>query len=120
MRHTRHRAITLSLIGIQLAGCVAWTPAPGSPREVLEAERPDVVRVTDADGVRTKIWYPEMRGDTLTGADAGVRVPLGDVRAMEVGDFRGQRTVATVTLVTLGVIAVISAIVHLSWDTSKT
>jgi hypothetical protein len=42
-----HRPIAVILIGIQLVGCVAWTPAPGSPREVIEAERPDVVLVED-------------------------------------------------------------------------
>ena len=96
-------------------GCVSWTPAPGSPRDVIEAERPRGVRVTDAEGARTTVWEPELDGDTLRGSDPRIRIALEDAMALEVADTSAARGVGVVGLVALGAFALTMIVVNRSW-----
>lgn len=99
-------AAALMMAVLHLAGCTSWQPAPVAPRQALQVEGGGVVRVTGPDGAPTVIRRAWLQGDTISGealmgtprAWREVRVPISDVREVEVRRFSGGRTVALTLL----------------------
>lgn len=78
------------LVGLAQAGCVTplhhWQDQGLSPDQVVERERPDVVRVTRMDGSRLVVREPWASADTLFGAaaDSAVALPLSEIARLAV------------------------------------
>ena len=63
----RSRPIGVLLLILHLGACTSWRPATVSPRQVMEDDEPEVVRITLTDGERVTLLSPEVRGDTISG-----------------------------------------------------
>jgi hypothetical protein len=48
-----------------LTGCTTWQPAAVSPRQVIEHERPESVRVTGMDSGPVQIQEPRIENDSI-------------------------------------------------------
>ena len=81
-------------------GCKSWEPVAASPREVISAQRPDAVRVTDQDGDEITIQRPIVRNDSIVTSERDVLgnplgtpgVPYADVNTIEVEQFSPVKT----------------------------
>lgn len=110
----------------QVTGCTLRRSTPMQPTpEAFSSQHPDAVRVTRADGSRIPLYRPELVGDTLRGLNRPpatfwtpglwrlflptperVRVPLGDIRAIE-----DRSTNVPLTIVVNGAIALAGGLV---------
>jgi len=114
----RCREAALLLLSLHFYGCTTWRPTTVSPRQVIEEEQPQRVRVTGPDGTPVVIEHPVVRNDsiaTVTEADCRTSVagggrfncrevaqsvmPLSEVDRIEVRGFSGWRTVGMIVLV---------------------
>ena len=63
-----------------LSGCHTWRTQSVSPREVVETQRPQRIRVSLASQSQLTLEVPEIQGDTLfghVGEDPKNRKPIG-------------------------------------------
>ena len=94
-----------------LSSCTSWQVQPGaSPNDLVTAQRPYTVRITQGDGSRVVLNDPSVQSDTLYGAPdtshaAGaperIGVPLSNVKEIEVRRPDPSRT--TLLFVGIGV-----------------
>jgi hypothetical protein len=87
IRHAR-RAILAAACPLLLGGCMGWTDRP-APTPAASRIIPGPVRLTRADGSAVVLADAIIRDDSIMGApnhnpDAGVSLPLSDVRKVEV------------------------------------
>jgi len=65
----------------QFSACTTWQPSTVSPREVIEQERPESIRVTGADGEHVQVWEPKIRNDSIAFVSGTcIRIPDRRVR----------------------------------------
>lgn len=85
-------------------GCSYWTIPDVAPREFVDSQQPERIRVVRADGSRTLIDAPQVQGDSLIGTipDSGqpgmpldqAAISLTDVDHVEIFRRSFYRTVA--------------------------
>ncbi len=101
------RLATMACV-VVLTGCSSWRIEPFSPRQVIESQRPDVVRVIHTDGRRSVVRYPEIRADSLFGSPGfrGGRtqpvtaVPVSEIQALETSHHSPVRTLGLAVALT--------------------
>jgi len=110
-------ALTALVVALQPA-CYNWHTSEVGPTEYLGTERPDVVRVTLADGSVVQIEDPHVIGESITGVlppqgrgremePLPVTVPAGAVRTMEVRELSAPRTAIAAAVVAVGAVAIV-------------
>ena len=109
----RYRAVLLLFLVLHLTACSTWQGiATTSPAAVIDATRPDRVRVTMPGGIQMELENPSVEGDELVGyAERYERVggrliqtnsvgygsvPVADIIMLEVKKFSMGRTVLLV------------------------
>ena len=65
MRPRRYRLVALLLLGFQISACASWQPSTVSPRQLIQEERPQAVRVTHIDGRSQVIRNPTIARDSV-------------------------------------------------------
>ena len=113
MTRYRPRAVLLLFLVLHLTACSTWQGiATTSPAAVIDATRPDRVRVTMPGGIQMELENPSVEGDELVGyAERYERVggrliqtssvgygsvPVADIIMLEVKKFSIGRTVLLV------------------------
>ena len=94
-----HRSVATWLLVLNLAGCHSWRSEALAPAQLVPAEHPKVVRVTRSDGSILILRHPTVRDDSMVGIgpdSAEVRLPLQDVRGVEVRRFSAAKTTGLV------------------------
>ncbi len=114
--------VTLLMLVLYLTGCVTWRPvtaSTASPRQLIEEERPGLVRIVLVDGTQQVLRQPHVESDSViavvrsrslsTGLESmdTVRIALTDVAAVETQSFSAGRTVLAVVMVPVGFMAVV-------------
>lgn len=96
MSARRYRPMALLLLVLHLGACTSWQLTTVSPRQVVEAEQPSSVRITQPDGTQVVLKDPAIRNDSIVGTDeAGMvkQAALDDgvleVRRLSVGKTIG-------------------------------
>ncbi|MFC1639226.1 hypothetical protein ACFL3B_00515 [Gemmatimonadota bacterium] len=99
------RLVACMLLPTMLAACMTWKTQDVSPRQLVNEQQPDTVRVTLADGTRFTLGTPGVSGDTIFGNVASERMvfPFDDVAELSV---RGTSATKTIGLVVLGAITI--------------
>jgi len=112
------RGLALLLLVLHLTGCHTWRPVTVSPRQLIEEEQPERLRIRQADGKQLDIRDPRVERDSLTAMVRGrrgvprpagngtrsvryenvVRIALTDVTAVEARHLSVFRTVAVTVL----------------------
>ena len=92
-RHFRRSMAALAL-SVHLVGCYSWKAAPVGP--VLQAQQPDLIRVTTVDGQRIELVQWTVRGDSLVGThprrNTSAALALADVQDIKVRRLSGVKT----------------------------
>ena len=92
----RYRLGALVLLGLHLSACATWQPVPLNRQRILEEQQPGRVRIRQADGTRLELRNPRVERDSLIASvrassaplGAGtVRIPLAEVRGLEIHHF---------------------------------
>ena len=113
-------ALTALVVALQPA-CYDWHATGVGPVEYIGTERPDVVRVTLADGTVVDIEAPQVIGESITGVlppqgrgremdPDPVTVPAAAVRIMEVRELSRPRTFVAVAVVAAGMVAILTGV----------
>ena len=111
MTRYRLRAVLLLFLLLNLTACSTWQGvATPSPSQFIEAEQPDLVRVTTQDGTELELENPSVEGDELV-ASGGFSMPLADIIGLEVREFSMDRTMILLGGVVVGVLVVAMAVV---------
>ena len=88
----RYRAVLLLFLVLHLTACSTWQGiATTSPAAVIDATRPDRVRVTMQDRTQMELERPVVDGDELVAV--GGSVSLADVRLLEIGKISSGRSI---------------------------
>ena len=66
MSSPRFRSAALMMLVLHLGACTSWQVVPISPREFIEAETPESVRITTDDGSQIIVSNPQMVGDSIS------------------------------------------------------
>jgi hypothetical protein len=90
----RLAAVTL-LVAQALTGCTSWRVQTVGPRELIEARRPDAVRVRDTSGSVFVVRSPYLVNDSLRGLTGGApaAVSLAAIDRLAVRRFNFFKTV---------------------------
>ena len=107
------RPVAALIFVLHLGGCTSWSPVTVSPRQFIEEEQPERIRIFHADGTRIELTDPRVEMDSITALSSvrvspvefrsePVRIPLTDVRAFEVRRFSAGRTFTFVVGIPLG------------------
>ena len=118
MTRYRPRAVLLLFLVLHLTACSTWQGiATTSPAGVIEATRPDRVRVTMPGGIQMELENPAVDGDELVGRSVENErvggaitlfyqtfvptdsVPVADILMLEVKKFSMGRTIGLFGLV---------------------
>ena len=98
MTRYRSRAVLMLFLVLNLTACYTWQGiATTSPAAVIDATRPDRVRVLVPGGIQIELARPVVDGDQLVGT-SGVSMPLADVLMLEIREFSMGRTIGLVFL----------------------
>ena len=100
------------LLAVNLTGCHSWHPVTVSPRQFIEEEQPDRIRVWRQGVPSTEVRYPLIEGDILTStvpSEPPVGIALTDITRIDVRRFSQRQTLALV----LGVAAASALVVGL-------
>jgi hypothetical protein len=111
------RVSALFMMVLYLTGCATWRPVTLSPRQLIEEQRPGVIRVIQADGTRLDLRNPSIHSDSVTAVfrvrassrvfrQDTIRISLVDVTAVEV---RRLSVTRTILLIPVGGLAVMLA-----------
>ena len=96
MTRYRYRAVLLLFLLLTLTACQTWhSVSTASPRQFIEVEQPDRVRVSGGSVVDLELVSPLVEGDQLVGA-GGFSIPLEDVLRLETRGLSLDRTVLAV------------------------
>jgi hypothetical protein len=109
-----------------LTGCHSWGAVTVSPRQLIEEQQPDRIRVLHADGRRLDLRDPRIESDWLTAVrrsqefvgsssrgrrsamvEDTVRIALTNVRTVDVRRFSLPKTVGAVIAGATGVVVVL-------------
>ena len=110
----RYRAVLLLFLVLNLTACYTWQGvATTSPAQLIEATRPDRVRVVVPAGIQMELERPVVDGDQLVGTSVEnervggainqtfvptVSVPVADILMLEIREFSMGRTIGLVFL----------------------
>lgn len=118
---SRAASLLMLMLVPHLTGCYVWQPVTVSPRQLIEDEQPERVRVFSSDG--TSVELTEVRVETgfLTGVihrilpvRRTVRIAFADITAVERRRFDGMKTIGAAALTGAGAfVAVVAAAVFL-------
>ena len=98
MTRYRLRAVLMLFLLLNLTACYTYqVVATTSPAGVIEAKRPDRVRVLVPGGIQVELENPLVEGDQLLGTN-GIALPLADVLMLETPEFSKIRTIGLVFL----------------------
>ncbi len=98
MTRYRYRAVLMLFLVLNLTACYTWQGvATTSPAGVIEAKRPDRIRVVVPAGIQMELERPVVDGDQLV-APGDRSVSLEDVLMLEVKKFSMGRTIGLVFL----------------------
>jgi hypothetical protein len=96
MTRYRLRAVLLLFLLLNLTACSTWQGvATPSPSQFIEAEQPDLVRVTTQDGTELELENPSVEGDELV-ASGGFSMLFADIVILESRKFSMDRTMLAV------------------------
>ena len=96
MTRYRPRAVLLLFLVLHLTACMSWqSAATPSPSQFIEAEQPDLVRVTTQDGTELELENPSVEGDELV-ASGGFSMLFADIVILESRKFSMDRTMLAV------------------------
>ena len=106
----RYRPLALLLLVLQLGACTSWRPITVSPQQLIEAEQPSSVRVTQPDGVQVVLKDPAIRNDSIVGTDREgfLRHAEADGLRLEVKRFSIGKTIGLVGVAMVSVAAYIT------------
>ena len=97
----RYRPTALLILVLYLAGCYAWQPVTVSPRQFIEEERPEHIRIIQSDGTRTGFINPRVAGDSVVvilsryqSSGEMVIIALTDITSIEVRRINSGATLA--------------------------
>ena len=85
-----YRWIAVLMLLLHLGACTTWRPVTLSPRQFIEEEQPDRIRVWRQGERATEVRGPRIDGDILTSTvptEPPVGIALTDVTLMEVRGF---------------------------------
>ena len=115
MTRYRSRAVLMLFLVLNLTACYTWQGiATTSPAAVIDATRPDRVRVVVPAGIQMELERPVVDGDQLVGTSVEnervggainqtfvptVSVPVADILMLEVKKFSMGRTIGLFGLV---------------------
>ena len=115
MTRYRSRAVLMLFLVLNLTACYTWQGvATTSPAQLIEATRPDRVRVVVPAGIQMELERPVVDGDQLVGTSVEnervggainqtfvptVSVPVADILMLEVKKFSMGRTIGLFGLV---------------------
>jgi len=88
-----YRPVAALMFVLHLGACSTWRPVTVSPRQFIEEEQPDRIRVWQ-DARATELRDPRIGGDTLTSMVPNERgkIALTDITLIEVRRFSYGRT----------------------------
>ena len=114
MTRYRSRAVLMLFLVLNLTACYTWQGiATTSPAAVIDATRPDRVRVVVPGGIQMELERPVVDGDQLVGTSVEnervggainqtfvptVSVPVADILMLEIREFSMGRTIGLVFL----------------------
>jgi hypothetical protein len=114
MTRYRLRAVLLLFLLLNLTACYTWQGvATTSPAQLIEATRPDRIRVVVPAGIQMELERPVVDGDQLVGTSVEnervggaitqtfvptVSVPVADILMLEIREFSMGRTIGLVFL----------------------
>lgn len=111
--------IAIVVACLHLGACYTRIPV-ATPLHGQSFNGVKVVRVTMLTGRKQEVWYPSVSGDTsLLGlankivhpSTPTVRIPLREIRTVEDVKFNEPRSIALLSLITAGVLAVGTVII---------
>ena len=116
----RYRPLALLMLVLYLTGCHSWQPIAVSPRQFIEEEQPDQLRIFQADGERTEGRNPSVEADSISfrvpsalfGSETA-RIALSDITAVEAWHFSIGKTVSHIAAAMSGLAA------SLDWGTGR-
>ena len=115
MTRYRYRAVLMLFLVLNLTACYTWQGvATTSPAQLIEATRPDRIRVVVPAGIQMELERPVVDGDQLVGTSVENErvggaitqtfvptdsVPVADILMLEVKKFSMGRTIGLFGLV---------------------
>lgn len=100
------RATGMLVLVAWLSGCTTWRTHPTDPQQYITEQRPDKVRLMLADSVIMQLQEPRILRDSVVGdqnvgnTNRRVAVPVGEVRAVQTGQFSfGKTAIAGIAIV---------------------
>jgi len=91
-------------LSLCITGCYNWQLHSASPRQVIEQQGPEAVRVIPTHGDPFVLLHPVVTGDTLVGIHSGTpaRMPLADIERVAVRSSSPGKTALLITGIVLG------------------
>ena len=65
MRLHRYRPVAIVLLVLHLSACTTWRPSPIEPRQLIEVERANPIRLTRPDGTSVVVRNPRIKNDSI-------------------------------------------------------
>ncbi|MDH3297412.1 MAG: hypothetical protein OEM96_03925 [Gemmatimonadota bacterium] len=95
--------LTPLLLTMWISACHKWVPLEPPYESTIVNDRPDQIRVALADGTRTELSRPVVRGTSVVGLDKE-NEPITAVEFSEISgiEFRRGDTAGTVAVTVLG------------------
>ena len=110
------RSVAVLMLVLHLGGCATWQPVTVSPRQFIEEERPDHIRVW-RDERPTQVRSPRIEGDILTSTipyEPPVGIALTDITAIESRHFSIGRSGLLVAGTAAGIYVVLYTLFSLA------
>ena len=65
MKLRRYRPVAIVLLVLHLDACITWRPSPVEPRQLIEEERANPIRLTLPDGTSVVVRHPRIKNDSI-------------------------------------------------------
>ena len=72
----RYRFPALLVLVLHLQACASWGASPLPPRQLIDDERPRVVRITRTDGTQSVVSQPRIESDSIVGTSEECRTSV--------------------------------------------
>lgn len=112
---SRTRLTALLLLVAYVPACHSWRSEAATPQAVIEAKRPDQIRIIRTDGTRQVLHQPAVVGDTLRGTSREPPIPLSDVQTLQTRHEEGGKSIL-LGLGVIGGVVVVAGIVCRATD----